>query len=204
MESYPLKFKSLNELCSRLTGLLVIILLISGCVSNKKFTEVQDQRDQMQEDLASSQHRADSLQQMMTKLRNEQQNRLANLEESLKQLQNQLKTAQNTVDQLQQRPDCPEAMIKGVVFKVQIGAFRNKVLSDNLDTSVNLDIEYNNGLQKIVLGQFRDYFKADSLQNKLRAMGVKDAWIVPYRDGNRVLLKDVLQEVMNSTADNES
>ncbi len=28
-------------------------------------------------------------------------------------------------------------------------------------------------------------------------MGVKDAWIVPYRDGQRVEIKDVLEGVVN-------
>ena len=29
-------------------------------------------------------------------------------------------------------------------------------------------------------------------------MGVKDAWIVPYKDGTRVAMKDVLEGVINT------
>ena len=30
----------------------------------------------------------------------------------------------------------------------------------------------------------------------MREMGVKDAWIVPYKDGQRVEIKDVLEGVL--------
>jgi len=53
-----------------------------------------------------------------------------------------------------------------------------------------------NGLQKISVGFFRDYWEADTLKKYLREMGVKDAWIVPFKDGKRVPIKDVLEGVI--------
>lgn len=84
----------------------------------------------------------------------------------------------------------------GVVFKVQIGAFRNKDLSKYFNNTPNFTGEDADGLQKITLGMFRDYWEADTFKKYLREMGVKDAWIVPYKDGTRVPMKDVLEGVI--------
>lgn len=90
-------------------------------------------------------------------------------------------------------------VMKGVVFKVQIGAFRNKDLSKYFENHENFSGETDgDGTQKITLGQFADYWEADTFKKYLREMGVKDAWIVPYRDGIRVPIKDVLEGVMAS------
>jgi len=83
----------------------------------------------------------------------------------------------------------------GVVFKVQIGAFRNKDLSKYFDNNPNFGGEAGKeptDPQRINLGLFRDYWEADAFKKYLREMGVKDAWIVPYRDGIRVEIRDVL------------
>ena len=52
-------------------------------------------------------------------------------------------------------------------------------------------------LRKYVIGNFRNYEDANVLKRYLREMGVEDAWIVPYRDGKRVPLKDVLTAQSN-------
>ena len=96
-----------------------------------------------------------------------------------------------------------ERMVDGVVFKVQIGAFRNKDLSKYFDNNENFGGETTDGTQKITIGQFRDYWEADTFKKYMREMGVKDAWIVPYRDGVRVEIKDVLEGVTAPTEDSE-
>lgn len=82
----------------------------------------------------------------------------------------------------------------GIVFKVQLGAFKNKDLK-KYDNSPNFSAEEADGLQKFTLGVFRDYWDADTFKKHLRSMGVKEAWIVSYQDGQRVPIKDVLEGV---------
>ena len=83
---------------------------------------------------------------------------------------------------------------KGVIFKVQIGAFRNRDLSKYLDNSPNFTGETDfDGARKYTLGYFGDYWEADQFKKYLREMGVHDAWTVAYRDGKRVPLRDVLE-----------
>jgi len=87
----------------------------------------------------------------------------------------------------------------GVVFKVQIGAFRNKDLTKFLKASDNFSGEKDeDGLMQYSLGVFTDYWEADTFKKYLREMGVKDAWIVSYRDGKRVPIKDVLESIPKS------
>jgi gas vesicle protein len=85
---------------------------------------------------------------------------------------------------------------KGVVFKVQIGAFRNKELAKYFNNNGSFDGEVDNSLERYTLGVFTDYWEADKFKKYLREMGVKDAWIVSYKDGSRVPLKDVLEGVI--------
>lgn len=85
---------------------------------------------------------------------------------------------------------------KGLAFKVQIGAFRDKNLEQYLNTGTSFSGEINEeGIQLYTLGNFRDYWEADKFKKYLRAMGVRDAWIVPYQEGQRVALKEVLENL---------
>lgn len=85
-----------------------------------------------------------------------------------------------------------EDFTKGIVFKVQIGAFRNKDLTQYQNKG-NFWTEDEDGVKKYTIGFFRDYWEADTFKKYLRDMGVKDAWIVAYEDNNRKDIKDVLE-----------
>ena len=90
--------------------------------------------------------------------------------------------------------------IKGLAFKVQIGASRQYDLSDVLageKTQQLFEQEQLKGLNLYTLGHFKGYWKANKFKKALRAMGLKDAWIVAFRDGKRVPLKTVLKEVLH-------
>lgn len=87
-----------------------------------------------------------------------------------------------------------EKLYKGVIFKVQIGAFKNKDLSKYFENNKNFSGDVDpDGLKKYTLGYFDDYWQADTFKKYLREMGVKDAWIVPYKNGQRVKIRDVLE-----------
>jgi hypothetical protein len=84
--------------------------------------------------------------------------------------------------------------VPGVVFKVQIGSFKTKDLTKYFDNNPNFSGEVDaDGSKKYTIGVFTDYWEADKFKKALREMGVKGAWVVPYKDGQRVNLKDVLE-----------
>ncbi len=85
---------------------------------------------------------------------------------------------------------------KGVVFKVQIGAYVGKDMSQFVSSEADLAYESVGKVEKYTLGIFTDYWQADKFKKHLRKMGVKDAWIVPYKDGVRVPMNDVLEGVI--------
>lgn len=127
--------------------------------------------------------------------------RIAELEDELSQIRGQLTAARAEIAQLKESGPVinPMDFSKGVVFKVQIGAFKNKDLSKYFENNPNFGGEAagtEKAEQKLTIGVFRDYWEADTFKKYMRDMGVKDAWIVPYRDGQRVEIKDVLEGVV--------
>lgn len=123
--------------------------------------------------------------------------RIAELEDQLSQMRGQLTAARAELAQLKESPVInPMDFSKGVVFKVQVGAFKNKDLSKYFDNNPNFGGEVReNEPQRVTIGIFRDYWEADQFKKYMREMGVKDAWIVPYKDGQRTEIKDVLENV---------
>lgn len=135
--------------------------------------------------------------------------RIAELEDQLSRMRSELTAAKAELAQLKEAPPVnPMDFSKGVVFKVQVGAFKNKDLSKYFDNNPNFGGEAadkdKSEPQKITIGIFRDYWEADTFKKYMREMGVKDAWIVPYKDGQRVEIKDVLEGVVAEKAEKGS
>lgn len=84
----------------------------------------------------------------------------------------------------------------GIVFKVQIGAFEKGDMSKFFNNNPMFTGQDEDGMQKVTIGFFRDYWEADTFKKYVREMGVKDAWIVPFKDGKRVPIKEVLEGVI--------
>jgi len=126
--------------------------------------------------------------------------RITELEDQLSRMRGELASCNSALVKLRETPPAPAPMdfSKGVVFKVQVGAFKYKNLQKYFDNNPNFGGEAGKEAtdpQKITIGIFRDYWEADTFKKYMREMGVKDAWIVPYRDGVRVEIKDVLEGV---------
>lgn len=81
----------------------------------------------------------------------------------------------------------------GIWFRVQIGAFGTNKINADIETTDELSIEDQESLQKISLGRFRDYEDAKALQKHLMEIGIVDAWVVSYKDGQRVAVDSVIE-----------
>jgi hypothetical protein len=167
----------------------------------KEYSKKPADLKQLIEDKESAQSQLASLNQKLTDLQSgvsDKDAKIAELEDQLSQTRSQLTSTKAELAQLRETPVInPMDFSKGVVFKVQIGAFKNKDLAKYFENNPNFGGEVKeNEPQKITIGIFRDYWEADKFKKYMREMGVKDAWIVPYRDGERVEIKDVLEGVV--------
>jgi hypothetical protein len=169
----------------------------------KEFSKNPADLKQLTEDKQAADNQVASLNQKLTQLQasvSDKDAKIAELEDQLSQARSQLTTANAEIASLKQAGPVinPMDFSKGVVFKVQIGAFKNKDLAKYFDNNPNFGGEVKEGEpQKVTIGIFRDYWEADTFKKYMREMGVKDAWIVPYKDGQRVEIKDVLEGVVN-------
>ena len=83
---------------------------------------------------------------------------------------------------------------EGIVFKVQIGAYRGIDMSEHVGRE-NFTMEKDADINKYSVGGFLSYREADSFKKGIRRMGVKDAWVVAYKDGQRVDIKEVISSI---------
>lgn len=156
----------------------------------KSFTEAKQTTDS---DNASLKNQVTALNKQV----NDKNARIAELEDQLSRSRNETAAAKaQLAEYVETSSKSSMDFSRGVVFKVQIGAFKNKDLSKYFDNNPNFGGEATEkGEQRFTIGIFRDYWEADKFKKYMREMGVKDAWIVPYKDGVRVEIKDVLEGV---------
>ncbi len=90
-------------------------------------------------------------------------------------------------------------IIDGVTFKIQIAA-SSKALepkSYNFKGLSEISRERAGGIYKYFSGNTSDYNKVKQLQNDARSNGYKDAFIVAYKDGNKIDVTDALKSASN-------
>jgi hypothetical protein len=166
----------------------------------KEYSKNPEGLKQFTEDKQNADNQVSTLNQKVNQLQSSistKDARIAELEDLLSQANNQLTATRAELASLKENPVInPMDFSKGIVFKVQIGAFRNKDLSKYFENNPNFGGEKSEDGQRYTIGIFRDYWEADTFKKYMREMGVKDAWIVPYKDGQRVDIKDVLEGVI--------
>lgn len=141
--------------------------------------ELLSQVNQLEAARANSQARINQLEAEIGRLQND----LAVTEESLRTLAAE---GQPNYDGGNTQND-----MAGLIFRVQIGAFSQTNIPDTLDgEGDNLDLETENGLQKIIIGKFQDYESAKALNSYMQKVGIPDAWVVPYLNGSRITLEE--------------
>src|SRR5688500_4313196 len=135
----------------------------------KEFARNPANLKQLTEDKEAAEGQVSSLCDKVAQLQSSMSNkdaRIADLEDQLAQSRAQLTSARAELAQLKTTPVVNEMdYSQGVVFKVQIGAFKNKDLQKYFDNNPNLGGEVKEGEpQKITIGIFRDYWQADEFK----------------------------------------
>lgn len=93
---------------------------------------------------------------------------------------------------------------KGYYYRVQLGAY--KFFDVNTTKATQTDdtflTETKNEIDKYVVGLFFTLEEADKFKNDIRKLGIKDAFVVPYKDGQRITHKEAAEGLkkQNTTA----
>ncbi len=131
------------------------------------------------------QKKIDSLQGIV----NSSATRLASLESQLQSAQSEASSAK-------------KGIAKGYYYRVQLGAYKFfDVKAKNSKQDDSFLTESSNDVDKYVVGLFFSLEEADKFKNDIRKLGIKDAFVVPYKDGQRVTHKEALEGLkkQNST-----
>lgn len=95
-------------------------------------------------------------------------------------------------------PIDPE-MPSGLIFQVQVGAFRNPIPQDLFaEFAPVMGQKLDNGITRYRAGIFRVYNNAVSARNSIRKLGYSDAFVVIYFDGEKLSsaqVQDILAQV---------
>lgn len=85
----------------------------------------------------------------------------------------------------------------GIVYSVQVGAFRNPIPADLFGDMIPIMGESaGNGLTRYTVGLFDDLAAANKAKDMVRSHGYRDAFVVVYKDGRRISLTQARSEAM--------
>jgi hypothetical protein len=131
------------------------------------FTETKNQ-------LKVSNRRADSL-----------QTELNAMNARVRMLEGELLVAQRDA------ANAKKGQAKGYYYRVQLGAYKNFDIKGKLNKGdETMMAENKDGMDKYVVGLFFNFEEADAFKNDIRKMGIRDAFVVPYKDGVRITHKE--------------
>ncbi|PCH68741.1 MAG: hypothetical protein COC01_03120 [Bacteroidetes bacterium] len=86
-------------------------------------------------------------------------------------------------------------MPSGLIYTVQIGAYKNEVPLEKVTTLLNMEgikkTMSPNGLIVFNVGEFKNLRDAIKLQDIIIAKGIDDAFVTSYQDGNRIPIQEV-------------
>ncbi len=89
----------------------------------------------------------------------------------------------------------------GLVFKVQISAFRKPIMADNFNGIQPLTGESTRpGWIRYCVGMFKTFEPANMVKKEIRKIGYKDAFVVAYYNGKRIELFEAYQMIKDKSS----
>lgn len=90
---------------------------------------------------------------------------------------------------------------EGLIFKVQIGAFKNLIPQDLFKGMNPLSGETTKpGVIRYTAGLFRDLKPATSAKDRIKGLGYKDAFIVAFFNGKRISFEEAMTKLGNNSS----
>ncbi|MDT8346991.1 MAG: N-acetylmuramoyl-L-alanine amidase, partial [Flavobacteriaceae bacterium] len=115
----------------------------------------------------------------------------AEIDENIKKLSESLETTKNENNMTKNNE---ERYFEGVIFKVQLAASSRKLAARpyNFKGLEHITRAEEKGIYKYYYGATSDYNSAQRFKDEAAQKGYKDAFIVAFKNGKKVPLKEVL------------
>ena len=136
---------------------------------------------------------------------NQLTNDFADAQAKLIERGNQLKECQN-----KPVPKCPEPVdpsvtpATGTIYKVQLGLYRKLDISNDFVKPKSVGFEKTEGMNRYVVGYFDAKEEAEHFASDLRKLGLKDAFVAKYTDGERVFEKGKTKKTVTTPTTKKS
>lgn len=142
--------------------------------ANKRLRECSAKNKDLQDQFAALNARVDSVNSILSSREAE----LAAMSRKYEKLETAYQAQKNVND---------KGIKPGLVYRVQVGAYVHFDMNQHLmHTDKTFEGESQEGLNKYMMGNFRDISFAEAFRDDIRKLGIEDAWLVPYIDGTRV------------------
>lgn len=94
---------------------------------------------------------------------------------------------------------------EGLVFKIQIGAFRNKINPNIFNGLAPLVGESTNlGFTRYTIGVFKTFKAADITKEYVRSLGYQDAFVVGFYNGKRTSIQECINIIEQASSQDQS
>ena len=87
---------------------------------------------------------------------------------------------------------------KGYYYRVQLGAYKFYDIKSKNSSDESFSAESTPEMDKMTVGLFYTLAEADQFKEDVRRMGIKDAYVVPFKDGKRVTHKEAAEGLKKS------
>ncbi len=105
----------------------------------------------------------------------------------VRQLEAQLQSAQDAA------ANAKPNSAKGYYYRVQLGAYKEYNIKTKSASDESFSAVTEDSMNKLTLGLFYNLAEADQFKEDVRRMGVKDAYVVPFKDGKRITHKEAAE-----------
>ncbi len=127
--------------------------------------------------------------------------RIKNLQRTSDSLQNLVNSNNARVSQLEAQLVAANAAAanakpnsaKGYYYRVQLGAYKEYNIKTKSASDESFSAVTEDSMNKLTLGLFYTLAEADQFKEDVRRMGVKDAYVVPFKDGKRITHKEAAE-----------
>lgn len=145
---------------------------------NKQLKDCNARNKDLQTKVAAQERAIDSLQTLV----NQKTAELSSLQTKYDKLQAAYEAQKNVTE---------KNILPGLIYHVQVGAYVHFDMNQHLiNTDKSFEGENRDGLNKYMMGNFKDLANAEAFRDDIRKLGIKDAWVVPYIDGTRVTMEE--------------